>query len=73
MTAAKAAKNGADGKFAIAARPAIKSTEDEAVRKLPYVGGPLTWNIVKKIGKQLGRNDVRELRSDLKTRQKMGE
>jgi len=41
--------------------------------KLPLVKGGLKWGVVKKVGIKLGRTDTRQLRSDLKERQQMGE
>lgn len=40
--------------------------------EVPYVKGPITWDVARKHAKKLGRTDVRQLRSDLKQRQKAG-
>lgn len=48
-------------------------TGEDAIRNLPYISGGLSWGVVKKVAKKLGRDDVRQLRSDLYKRQQMGE
>lgn len=48
------------------------AVEDEAsIATLPFVKGPLTWKVVKRMGKRLGREDLRQLRSDLFSRKKL--
>ena len=44
----------------------------EMLMKLPYVKEGLSWKVVHRIAKQLGRTDTRQLRSDLHERKSMG-
>jgi hypothetical protein len=46
--------------------------EQGDIAALPFVEGGLSWKVVKRYGKKLGRDDLRQLRSDLFQRQKMG-
>ena len=41
-------------------------------KEVPYVEGAITWDVARKYAKKLGRTDVRQVRSDLKQRQKAG-
>jgi hypothetical protein len=46
--------------------------EQDAIAALPFVEGGLSWKVVKRVAKKLGRTDTRLLRSELFKRQKMG-
>lgn len=48
-------------------------SETDAIWKLPLIEGGLSWAVVRKVGKKLGRTDYRQLRTDLKKRQRLGQ
>ncbi len=43
------------------------------IKDLPLVKGALSWPVVKKLAKQLGRDDINQLRTDLSARKKLGQ
>ena len=47
-------------------------TASNSVKDLPYVQGGITWKVAKRVAHQVGRTDIRQVRSDLKARQQMG-
>jgi hypothetical protein len=42
-----------------------------ACSDLPYVDGPITWDVAHKFAKKLKRTDIAQLRSDLTTRKQL--